>query len=203
MTRFSTFAILAASAASGLALAACTKSEAPVGNAAEANAVAFDNAAGGNSAMVGVPTTANFNGGDGALLGTVTISEDPAGLVMNISAVGMPAGVHGIHLHEKGLCEGPKFESAGGHWNPAGKKHGRDNPAGAHAGDLANLTVTANGTANVSVSVADAKMSSGAMMLADTDGTALVIHAKADDYKTDPSGDSGDRIACAVVAKGR
>lgn len=189
-----------------LSLAACSKLEAPSDNAT-ADAVTAENGAavnmGGDKAMAGVPTTANFNGGDGALLGTVTISEDPNGLVMNINAVGMPAGVHGIHLHEKGLCEGPKFESAGGHWNPAGKKHGRDNPAGAHAGDLANLTVTANGTANVSVSVADAKMSSGAMMLADTDGTALVIHAKADDYKTDPSGDSGDRIACAVVAKGR
>ena len=137
------------------------------------------------------------------MLGSVTISEDPAGLVMNINAIGMPPGVHGIHLHETGLCAGPKFESAGKHWNPAGKKHGRDNPEGAHAGDLANLTVAADGTATVSVPVADVKMASGDWMLADADGTALVIHAKADDYKTDPSGDSGDRIACAVVAKGR
>ena len=168
-----------------------------------ANEVAFDTAAGGNSAMAGVPQSFNFNGGDGALLGTVTVSEDPAGLVMNISAVGMPAGVHGIHLHEKGLCDGPKFESAGGHWNPAAKKHGRDNPAGAHAGDLANLTVAADGTATVSIPVAGAMMASGPMMLADADGTALVIHAKADDYKTDPSGASGDRVACAVIAKAK
>lgn len=201
MTRLSTIALTIA--ASSIALSACTKTDAPVDNAAEANELAFDNAAGGNSAMAGVPTTANFNGGDGALLGTVTISEDPAGLVMNISGVGMPAGTHGIHLHEKGLCDGPKFESAGAHWNPAGKKHGRDNPAGAHAGDLANLNVAADGTATVSVPVAGAKMSSGNMMLADADGTALVIHAKADDYKTDPSGDSGERIACAVLAKAK
>ncbi len=112
----------------------------------------------------------------------------------------MPPGDHGIHLHEKGLCDGPKFESAGAHWNPAGKKHGRDNPAGAHLGDLANLVVAANGTASVSIPVDDVMMKSGANMLADADGTALVIHAKADDYKTDPSGDSGDRIACAVLA---
>ena len=202
MTRPASFTALAIVAAA-LALGACSKNDAPVDNAAEANELAFDTAAGGNSAMAGVPQSFNFNGGDGALLGTVTVSEDPAGLVMNISAVGMPAGVHGIHLHEKGLCDGPKFESAGGHWNPATKKHGRDNPAGAHAGDLANLTVAADGTATVSVPVAGAMMASGPMMLADADGTALVIHAKADDYKTDPSGDSGDRIACAVVAKGK
>ena len=198
MTRLSTIALTIA--ASSIALSACTKNDAPVDNAAEANELAFDTAAGGNSAMAGVPQSFNFNGGDGALLGTVTVSEDPAGLVMNISAVGMPAGVHGIHLHEKGLCDGPKFESAGGHWNPAAKKHGRDNPAGAHAGDLANLTVAADGTATVSIPVAGAMMASGPMMLADADGTALVIHARADDYKTDPSGDSGDRIACAVLA---
>ena len=201
MTRLSTIALTIA--ASSIALSACTKNDAPVDNAAEANELAFDTAAGGNSAMAGVPQSFNFNGGDGALLGTVTVSEDPAGLVMNISAVGMPAGVHGIHLHEKGLCDGPKFESAGGHWNPAAKKHGRDNPAGAHAGDLANLTVAADGTATVSIPVAGAMMASGPMMLADADGTALVVHAKADDYKTDPSGASGDRVACAVIAKAK
>ena len=209
MTRFSTFALLAASAASAIALSGCMKSEpapdnAAITNVAAANDVAVGNdVAMGNSAMAGVPQSFNFTGGDGRLLGKVTVSEDPAGLVMNISAIGMPAGVHGIHLHEKGLCDGPKFESAGKHWNPAGKQHGRDNSAGAHAGDLANLTVAADGTATVSVPVAGVRMASGQMMLADADGTALVIHAKADDYKTDPSGDSGDRIACAVVAKGK
>jgi Cu-Zn family superoxide dismutase len=201
MTRLSTFAILAASAMSAVALSGCTKSEPAADNEAVTNVAAGEESA-GNSAMAGVPQSFNFTGGDGRLLGQVTVSEDPAGLVMNINAIGMPAGVHGIHLHETGLCDGPKFESAGKHWNPAGKKHGRDNPEGAHAGDLANLTVAADGTATVSVPVADVKMASGPWMLADADGTALVIHAKADDYKTDPSGDSGDRIACSVVAKG-
>lgn len=204
MTRHSTLVIFAA-ATSALALSGCFKSEPAPDNAAITNVAADDVAMGGgnsmgNAAMPGVPVTASFNGGDGRLLGSVTVSEDAAGLVMNVSGVGMPAGVHGIHLHEKGLCDGPKFESAGAHWNPAGKKHGRDNPEGAHAGDLANLTVAADGTATVSIPVAGAKMASGNMMLADADGTALVIHAKADDYKTDPSGNSGDRIACAVVA---
>ena len=119
---------------------------------------------------------------------------------MTVTASGMPAGTHGIHLHEKGLCEGPKFESAGAHWNPAAKKHGRDNPEGAHLGDLANLEVGADGAASANFTVAGAMMASGAKMLADADGTALVVHAKPDDYKTDPSGNSGDRIACAVVA---
>ena len=137
---------------------------------------------------------------DGAALGSVSVSEDAGGATMTRHRDGMPAGTHGIHLHEKGLCEGPKFESAGAHWNPAAKKHGRDNPQGAHLGDLANLEIGADGTATASFTVAGAMMASGANMLADADGTSLVVHAKADDYKTDPSGDSGDRIACAVIA---
>jgi Cu-Zn family superoxide dismutase len=207
MTRIFTLAIFAASAASAISLSGCTNNEPSPNNAATVNVSANDAGPGnettGNSAMAGVPQSFNFNGGDGRLLGTVTVSEDPAGLVLNISGIGMPAGVHGIHLHQKGLCEGPKFESAGPHWNPAAKKHGSENPEGPHAGDLPNLTVAADGTANVSIPVAGAKMSSGELMLADADGTALVIHAKADDYKTDPSGDSGDRVACAVVAKAK
>ena len=190
-----TFAI----AAAALALGACSKNDAPVDNAVAANDLAADNAAAGTP-MAGVPRSVAFTGGDGTLLGSVMVSEVPGGLVLNVNGVAMPAGVHGIHLHETGLCDGPKFDSAGKHWNPAGKQHGRDNPAGAHAGDLANLTVAADGGAKVSIPIAGAKLASGAMMLADADGTALVIHAKADDYKTDPSGDSGDRIACAVLA---
>ena len=203
MTRFSPFAPFAlAIAVSAVALTACSKNDTPVDNAVTDNAVAVGDATAG-TAMAGVPQSVAFTGGDGALLGSVMVSEDPSGLVMNVSAIAMPAGVHGIHLHEKGLCEGPKFASAGAHWNPGAKQHGRDNPAGAHAGDLANLTVAADGSAKVSIPVAGAKMASGAMMLADADGTALVIHAKPDDYKTDPSGDSGDRIACAVLAAAR
>ena len=197
MTQLSCFAL--AIAVSAVALTACSSGSAPVDNAMTDNAVAADEAMAGN-AMAGVPQTFNFTGGDGAVLGTVTVSEDPSGVMMNVSAVAMPTGVHGIHLHEKGLCDGPKFASAGAHWNPGLKQHGRDNPAGPHAGDLANLTVAADGSAKVSIPVAGVKTASGAMMLADADGTALVVHAKPDDYRTDPSGDSGDRIACAVLA---
>ena len=205
MTRISltTVTILAAS---GLMLAACSReADAPPadnGDMAMTNDMMAGNDMSAN-ATAGAPQSFAITGADGASLGSVALAEDAAGLTMNVTASGMPAGVHGIHLHEKGLCEGPKFASAGAHWNPGMKKHGRDNPAGAHFGDLANLDVAANGTASVSIPLQGAMMASGAMMLADADGTALVVHAKPDDYKTDPSGDSGDRIACAVVAGGR
>ncbi len=180
-------------------LAACSReAEAPADNAAMAETNVADGMSGGNA--VGTMQSFNFTGADGSALGSASVSEGAGGLTITVSGTGMPAGTHGIHLHEKGLCEGPKFESAGGHWNPGAKKHGRDNPAGAHLGDLANLEVPASGAANASFTVAGAMMTSGANMVADADGTAIVVHAKADDYKTDPSGDSGDRIACAVIA---
>ena len=203
MTRISIFTT--AIAASAFALAACSSDGAPAENvAAVGDGGAGDNSAivstGSGNSMAGVPQSVSLNGPDGVLLGSVTVSEDPSGLVMNLTGVGLPPGSHGMHLHEKGLCNGPKFESAGSHWNPTTKQHGRDNPAGAHAGDLVNLTVAANGTANTSIPVAGAKVATGSLILADADGTSLVIHAKADDYRTDPSGASGDRIACAVLA---
>ena len=199
------FALVAA--ASTLALAACSQeAEAPatndiaMGNDMMAgDALANDAMAGGN-AMAPAGQSFNFTGADGAALGSVSVSEDASGATMLVSASGMPAGVHGIHLHEKGLCEGPKFESAGAHWNPGAKQHGRDNPQGPHLGDLANFEVSSDGSASTSFTVAGVAMASGETMLADADGTSIVVHAKADDYKTDPSGNSGDRIACAVLA---
>ncbi len=207
MTRKSTCTTLAI-ALGAVALGACSPGEAPVDNAAMADDMAVANGMMADTAIpansVGATSqSVSITGGDGAPLGSVTVTENAGGVTLAILATGMPAGVHGIHLHEKGLCEGPKFASAGAHWNPGAKQHGRDNPAGPHAGDLANLTVAADGTAKSSIPVAGVKTASGAMMLADADGTALVIHAKADDYKTDPSGDSGDRIACAVLAAGK
>ncbi|MCY7398305.1 MAG: superoxide dismutase family protein [Sphingomonas bacterium] len=207
MTQFSHLAILAT--VGMLSLAACSReTEAPANDLAAGNSAMADNAmTSGNgmsgNVMAGAAQSFAFTGGDGTALGSVSLSEDAGGASMTVNASGMPAGVHGIHLHEKGLCDGPKFESAGKHWNPASKQHGRDNPQGAHLGDLANLTVGADGTATTTIPLAGVMMASGANMLADADGTSLVIHAKADDYKTDPSGDSGDRIACAVVAPPR
>ena len=140
----------------------------------------------------GAPTVALVNGA-GAATGAVQVEPRATGSYLRIAVQGLPPGEHGLHLHAAGRCEGPAFQSAGAHWNPAGRQHGHLNPQGAHAGDLPNLTVSANGRGALNFLVPGAG-------LADADGTALVIHAKPDDYRTDPSGNSGDRIACAVIA---
>jgi superoxide dismutase, Cu-Zn family len=133
---------------------------------------------------------------DGRAAGAVRVRPDVGGLALNVVAHGLPPGVHGLHLHAVGRCDGPKFESAGPHWNPAGRQHGHRNPAGWHAGDLGNVTVGADGRVSTVV-VPDAAVAGPAMI--DADGAALVLHAKPDDERTDPSGNSGDRIACAVL----
>ncbi len=130
--------------------------------------------------------------GAGATVGGVQAEQRPGGTYIRISVEGLPPGDHGLHLHTVGRCDGPAFQSAGGHWNPASKQHGHLNPTGAHAGDLPNLTVSTNGRGAINF------LATGGA-LNDADGTSLVIHAKADDYKTDPSGNSGDRVACAII----
>jgi Cu-Zn family superoxide dismutase len=134
----------------------------------------------------------------GAPVGTVTAWQTAGGVSFRIHAGGLPHGIHGLHIHSVGTCTPPDFASAGGHWNPAGKKHGMNNPAGPHMGDLPNVAVAANGTLNTTVTLAGGSMTS----LLDADGAALVLHEKADDYATDPSGNSGARIACAVLMPG-
>jgi Cu-Zn family superoxide dismutase len=131
----------------------------------------------------------------GAPIGTVRAWQTAGGVTLRVDASGLPHGVHGIHVHAVGRCDPPDFAGAGPHWNPAGKQHGFNNPAGHHAGDLYNVTVAANGVLGEAVTVPGASMAS----LIDADGAALVIHAAADDYVTDPSGNSGARIACAVL----
>jgi superoxide dismutase, Cu-Zn family len=134
----------------------------------------------------------------GRELGTLAIDETPSGLAVTGSLVGLAPGEHGIHFHTTGKCEAP-FESAGGHWNPANRQHGATNPQGPHLGDLSNITVGADSTATVSVTSPGGTLR-GANALLDADGAALVIHAAADDNRTDPSGNSGARIACGVAA---
>ena len=114
---------------------------------------------------------------------------------LTVRATGMAPGRYGIHVHAVGRCEPPDFASAGPHWNPTDRQHGTENPAGSHAGDLPNLVIGSNGTG-----VLEARLPATAMPL-DADGAALIIHAAADDYRTDPSGNSGARVACGVIAR--
>ncbi len=134
----------------------------------------------------------------GTPAGRVRATESAGTIRVTIEAKGLPPGAHGVHVHTTGLCEGPKFESAGPHWNPTSRQHGTDNPQGSHAGDLPNLTIAADGSGTLDMALPAGTMAG----LLDADGAAFLVHAKADDLKTDPSGASGDRIACGVFAAG-
>lgn len=145
--------------------------------------------------------TAELRDKDGVVVGLATLTEQSAGVRVVLTASKLSAGQHGWHLHAVGKCEPADFASAAGHFNPEGKQHGAQNPQGAHAGDLGNLSVGADGTARADV-VAKVTLGTGASSLFDADGSAIVIHAAADDDKTDPSGNSGARIACGVAQAG-
>ncbi|RDC61017.1 Superoxide dismutase [Alteripontixanthobacter maritimus] len=112
---------------------------------------------------------------------------------------GLAPGLHGFHLHETSQCRAPDFQSAGGHLNPFGASHGLESPDGAHLGDLTNLEVSADGTGSIASGL-DGPRADVTTAIFDSDGTSVVIHAKADDYRTDPSGAAGSRIACGVIA---
>jgi Cu-Zn family superoxide dismutase len=137
--------------------------------------------------------------GSGQTIGTVVAAQTSGGIALTVRASGLPHGLHGIHVHSVGRCDPPTFESAGAHWNPAKRKHGLNNPAGPHAGDIPNITASSTGVASDTVVLAQASFA----LLADADGSALVIHAHPDDYVTDPSGNSGTRLACAVLSPPR
>ncbi len=131
----------------------------------------------------------------GQTIGTVRAWQTAGGVSFRINAAGLPHGVHGIHVHPIGRCDPPDFASAGTHWNPAGRQHGLNNRQGPHAGDLPNVTVAANGVLQATVVLPHATLAE----LLDADGASILIHANADDYVSQPSGNSGPKIACAVI----
>ena len=172
-------AMITAAGAAALSLAACNDegkmaTGAPVEGAASATAM--------------LVTSTN------APAGRATATEVAGGVRFTLDASGMPAGTHGAHIHMVGRCDAPGFESAGGHWNPTQMKHGTMNPQGPHQGDLPNLVIGNDGRGTIGATIPGATLAG----LLDADGAAMVVHAAADDLKTDPSGNSGGRIACGV-----
>ncbi len=167
----------------GLALAGCAMMGGQAGGAGQA--------------------TADLRDARGQSVGTATFTDQDGRVRLVVQARGLTPGKHGIHIHAVGRCDPPAFTSAGGHYNPLGRKHGLETPDGAHAGDLPNLEADASGNARYEATTDRVTVRDGLTSLFDGDGSALVIHAKEDDQKTDPTGNSGDRVACGIITAGR
>ncbi len=155
--------------------------------------------ASGNAKSNGITVTVKDAGGKD--VGTVNIKPSGTGVSLKLQLHGLAPGEHAIHFHQNAKCEGPDFKSAGPHFNPESKKHGLENPEGSHAGDMLNFTADDKGNAKATIVNKSVNLGSDAHSLYSNGGTALVVHAKADDMKTDPAGNAGDRIACGVIVK--
>jgi Cu-Zn family superoxide dismutase len=138
--------------------------------------------------------------GNGVPAGTAQLLGSGTTLNISVALAGLTPGTHGVHLHMTGSCEAPDFQSAGGHLDPGGREHGTENPQGAHLGDLPNVMIGANGAGTVSATLRQPRAAALAAIF-DADGTAVVVHEGADDYRTDPSGNSGERVACGVFTR--
>lgn len=142
--------------------------------------------------------TATMMAPDGSPMGTVTLTQTPAGVLLNAQLSKLSPGGHGFHIHENGNCS-PDFKAAGGHYNPAKKAHGITNPQGRHAGDMPNIIAAADGTANAEVLNPGVTLSAGDATVFDANGSAIIIHAKPDSHAADPG--AGGRVACGIIEK--
>jgi len=147
---------------------------------------------------VGVAELTNTSG---QAVGTARFTQAGRVVRVIVETKGLPPGAHAVHVHAVGKCDPPDFNSAGPHFNPTNRQHGALNPQGSHAGDLPNMTVATDGTGRMETTTEQLTLGSGASSVWDADGSAVIVHASPDDFKTDPTGNAGARIACGVLQK--